>query len=120
DHLLDRITRRPLRPAMIHLDVDGEEALRRLEVLLEDAQQSIDVLMYQWDSDALGWGLAQRLASRAAALAKPGCGPVVRVLVDGGGNLIHGPPENASAREANEVLGWLAQQPHVELLRTRN
>src|SRR5439155_4567505 len=37
-----------------------------------------------------------------------------------GGNLIHGPPESATASEANEVLGWLGKQPHVEVLRTRN
>ena len=44
----------------------------------------------------------------------------MRIVVDGGGNLIHGPPECATAREVNEVLGWLGRQPHVELLRSRN
>src|SRR5262249_9482735 len=67
-----------------------------------------------------GWALAQRLADKAAELGKPGGPPVVRVLVDGGGNLIHGPPDCAGAHAVNEVLGWLAGQPHVEGLRTRN
>src|SRR5205823_3067240 len=104
----------------IEMDIDGEAALRRLEGLIDHAEQSLDVLMYQWDSDALGWEIAHRLADRALSLpSSPSC-PAVRVLIDGGGNLIHGPPESATASEANEVLGWLGKQPHVEVLRTRN
>src|SRR5262245_3494774 len=110
-----------LRPALVEMDLDGEAALRRLEALIDGAGRTVDVLIYQWDSDALGWAVAQRLAARAAALgAGPGGGPSVRVLVDGGGTLIHAPPERKSAADANEVLGWLEQQPHVEVLRTRN
>jgi phosphatidylserine/phosphatidylglycerophosphate/cardiolipin synthase-like enzyme len=120
EHILGKVTHRPLEPALVQLDLDGEDALRRLEHLIDSAQHSIDILMYQWDSDALGWSLAQRLAERAAALGKHGCPPVVRLVVDGGGNLIHGPPECATAQEVNEVLGWLGRQPHVELLRSRN
>lgn len=117
---LRRLTQRSPQPACVQFDVDGETALRRLEALIDSAGQSVVVLMYQWDSDTLGWSIAQRLAERAACLGKPGAPAVVRVLVDGGGNLIHGPPECATAHQANEVLGWLGRQPHVEVLRTRN
>jgi cardiolipin synthase len=42
-------------------------------------------------------------------------------MVDGGGNLIYGrPDQNPSAAEVNRVVCWLARQPHVEVLRTRN
>ena len=44
----------------------------------------------------------------------------MRVLVDGGGNLIDGLPKEATASEVNRVVCWLAKQPHVEVLRTRN
>jgi phosphatidylserine/phosphatidylglycerophosphate/cardiolipin synthase-like enzyme len=115
-----KLTRVWRKPARIEMDVDGEAALRRLEGLIDHAQQSLDVLMYQWDNDALGWGLAHRLADRALSLpSPPGC-PAVRILIDGGGNLIHAPPESARVSEANEVVGWLSKQPHVEVLRTRN
>jgi cardiolipin synthase len=117
---LAHLTHRPLEPALIHMDVDGEEALRRLEGLIGGAARSIDVLMYQWDSDALGWAIAQRLAERARALSGGKNCPAVRVLIDGGGNLIHGPPCCTTAHEVNEVLGWLGVQPNVEVLRTRN
>jgi cardiolipin synthase len=44
----------------------------------------------------------------------------VRVLVDGGGNMLQGEPKGATASELNRTVCWLASQPHVELLRTRN
>ncbi|MBI1916959.1 MAG: phosphatidylserine/phosphatidylglycerophosphate/cardiolipin synthase family protein [Planctomycetes bacterium] len=116
-----RSSKRDLQAALVQIDVDGGAALRTLEGLIASAQQCIDVLMYQWDSDALGWAVAQRLATRAACLgAAPDGGPSVRILVDGGGTLIHSPPELKSAAEANEVLGWLIRQPHIQVLRTRN
>jgi phosphatidylserine/phosphatidylglycerophosphate/cardiolipin synthase-like enzyme len=115
------LTRRPLRPAAIALDIEGKDSLLRLEGLIEGATCSIDVLMYMWDCDPLGWDLARKLAGAAARIgSRPGGAPAVRILIDGGGNLIHGPPEFHSAGEANEVVGWLARQPHVEVLRTRN
>jgi phosphatidylserine/phosphatidylglycerophosphate/cardiolipin synthase-like enzyme len=120
DTALQHLCHRPPQPAHIGIDVEGEEALRRLEGFIDGAEQSIDVLIYLWDSDALGWGLAQRLADRAAQLGKDGEPPCVRVLIDGGGNMIHGPPESHKAGEVNEVIGWLARQPHLEVLRTRN
>src|SRR5262245_28362768 len=102
------------------MDIAGEEALRRLENLIDHAEHSIDVLMYLWDSDALGWAIAQRLADRARALPCEDGSPAVRILIDGGGNLIHGTPECSCGCSVNEVLGWLAAQPNVEVLRTRN
>src|SRR5262249_40089056 len=41
-------------------------------------------------------------------------------LVDGGGNLIFGPPEEKTAAEVNAAVAWLAAQPNVEVLRTRD
>ena len=109
-----------LQPALVHVYLDGEDALVSLEDLIDRARQSIDVIIYQWDNDPLGWALARKLAGRAACLAvKGGDGPVVRVLADGGGNLIHAPPEHKTAAAANDAVGWLARQPHVEVLRTR-
>src|SRR5262249_4374329 len=121
ERVLRRISQRDLRPALVQMDLDGEAALRTLEAVIDSAHERIDVLMYQWDNDALGWALAQRLAARAACLgAAPDGGPSLRVLIDGGGTLIHAPPEIKSAAEANEVLGWPIQQPHVQARRIRN
>jgi cardiolipin synthase len=124
---LNKACGKHLRPALLHLYLDGEDALVTLQDLIDQARRRIDVLVYQWDSDALGWSLAQRLAARAACLGEGqgqavdgGANTVVRVLVDGGGNLIHGEPEYRTAAAANDALGWLAAQPHVEVLRTRN
>ena len=70
--------------------------------------------MYLWDSDKTGDEIADHLAARAAP------GLRVRVLVDGGGNLIDGLPKGATAAEVNRVVCKLAKQPFVEVLRTRN
>jgi cardiolipin synthase len=53
-----------------------------------------------------------------AAKASP-CLPV-RVLADGGGQLVHGEPKDAGAAEVNQALCWLARQPHVQVIRERN
>src|SRR5262249_43930055 len=71
-----------------------------------------------WDSDALGWAIAYRLAARAACLgAAPDGGASVRILVDGGGTPIHAPPEKKTAAQANAVFGWRLPQPHNPGLR---
>ncbi len=103
-----------LRPADVHLQVDGQDALAALHHVIDHAESRIDVLMYLWDSDALGQEVADSLAARAGPNRR------VRVLVDGGGNLIHGLPDEASAAEVNRVVCWLSHQPYVEVLRTRN
>ena len=77
----------------MRLLLDGEEALTELEKLIDRAAQGIDVLVYEFESDSLGWSLAEQLAGRAACLGSKAGGPVVRVLVDGAANLIFGPPE---------------------------
>src|SRR5262249_19700132 len=101
-------------PAEVRLFVEGADALMALYGVIDQATSRIDVLMYLWDSDPLGEEAARRLADRAAA------GVRVRVLVDGGGNVFHGNPEGSSVAERNRVVCWLARQPNVELMRTRN
>ena len=103
-----------LAPADIRLMIDGAEALAALDAVIDGAACRIDVLMYLWDSDPLGEAVAARLAARACA------GVNVRVLVDGGGNLIDGLPKEATSAEVNRVVCWLSKQPNVEVVRTRN
>lgn len=121
-----------LQPASVQLYRDGGAALAVLERMIDSAQARIDVLMYTWEDDAVGWDIARRLAAAAAANRR------VRVLVDGGANLIFAPspaddppaPGSAAspsrrdkpktAGEVNRVVCWLAQQPCVELVRIRN
>jgi phosphatidylserine/phosphatidylglycerophosphate/cardiolipin synthase-like enzyme len=102
-----------LRPAEMWLCTDGDEALDALAAVIDGACRRLDVLMFTWDDSAVGRGVAERLAARA------GPGLRVRVLVDGGGNLIFGTPEGASAAEVNRCVCWLARQPYVEVVRTR-
>ncbi|MFL5245729.1 MAG: phospholipase D-like domain-containing protein [Gemmataceae bacterium] len=111
---LAQVAGNDLSPAKIELFVHGGDALASLHRVIREANSRIDVLMYLWDSDAIGEEIAVSLASRA--------GPdlPVRVLVDGGGNMISGLPPNASAAEANRIVCWLARQPYVEVMRTRN
>jgi cardiolipin synthase A/B len=121
-----------LQPAAVQLYRDGGAALTALERLIDSAQCRIDVIMYIWEADAIGASIAQHLAAMAAANRR------VRVLVDGGANLIFAPspatdplpgspPSTVSrqekpktAREVNGVVCWLAHQPGVELIRIRN
>ncbi len=109
-----RLSREPLSPAEVCLYVDGGEALEALERVIDGATCRLDVLMYLWGNDELGWRVARRLAARA------GPNLPVRVLVDGGGNLAQGEPRDASAEEVNRAVCWLARQPCVQLLRTRD
>jgi cardiolipin synthase len=105
---------KPLQPAHVQLFLSGGEALTALEQVIDQATCRLDVLMFMWDSDPLGETVAKRLAAKAGPEFR------VRVLVDGGGNLIFGEPGGASVAEVNRVVSWLAQQPYVEVLRTRN
>jgi cardiolipin synthase len=108
------VTGKDLQPAQVGLYPDGAAALDALAQLIDHATQRIDVLMFIWDNDPLGWDVGRRLAARA------GPGLPVRVLVDGGGNLLFGQPETATVADVNRVVCWLAAQPYVQVLRTRN
>ncbi len=101
-------------PADVRLQIDGDESLAALEQVIAGTTCRLDVIMYLWNSDDLGWRVARLLAARA------GPGLPVRVIVDGSGNLIHGEPKDASATQVNAAVCWLARQPHVTLLRTHN
>jgi cardiolipin synthase len=119
-----------LQPASVRLYREGGEALAVLEQMIDAAVCRIDVLMYIWEDDAVGWGVARHLAARAGPNRR------VRILVDGGANLIFVPTPNetpagagyptsrelraVTAGQANRVVCWLAQQPYVELIRIRN
>ncbi len=120
-----------LQPAAVQLYPDGLAALIVLEQLIDSAQRCIDILIYTWEDDAVGWNIAQHLAEAAAANRR------VRILIDGGANLIFaptpadGPSRNDSSKqrrqekpktagEVNRVVCWLAHQPGIELLRIRN
>lgn len=109
-----RFTNTPPSPADVTLYTDGGEAMAALERVIDSACSRLDVLMYLWGNDEVGWRVARRLA------AKAGPGLPVRVLVDGGGNLTQGEPKHASAAAVNAAVCWLARQPHVTVVRTRN
>jgi cardiolipin synthase A/B len=110
----ERISREPPAPADVRLFIDGGEALAALDAVIDGATCRLDVLMYQWNADDVGWRTARRLA------AKAGPNLSVRVLIDGGGNLLHGDPREASATEVNQAVCWLAAQPHVTVIRVRD
>jgi cardiolipin synthase len=103
-----------LQPAHIQLYHEGKEALAALHELIDRATCRIDVLMFTWADDCVGREIATHLARKAGPQLR------VRVLVDGGGNLIYPRPVEAPACVANGAVCWLARQPYVELLRTRN
>ena len=82
--------------------------------MIDGANCRLDVYMYLWGSDQIGWHTAHKLAARA------GPNRTVRILVDEGGQLIHGEPKHARADEVNRAVCWLARQPHVRIIRSRN
>lgn len=100
--------------AALCLYTEGTEALAALDRVIDAATCRLDVMMFNWDPSPLGMAIAARLAARAGPNFR------VRVLVDGGGNLIFPVPHEATPAEANRAVSWLAQQPHVEVRRTRN
>jgi cardiolipin synthase len=102
------------QPACLHLYPDGQGALAALEQVIASATCRLDVLMFQWENDCLGAAIADRLAAKAGPRLR------VRVLVDGGGNLMFGCPEHGEDADVNGVVRALAQRPYVEVLRTRN
>jgi cardiolipin synthase len=123
ERLNSTLTETGLQPASVQLYPDGGAALSVLDRMIDSAQCRIDVLIYTWEDDAVGWSVAQHLAGKAS----PACR--VRILVDGGANLIFAPsptddtpdtPKPKTAGEVNRVVCWLAQQPCVELIRVRN
>jgi cardiolipin synthase A/B len=103
-----------LQAAHLELYVDGVQALAALEEVIDRATCRIDVLMFTWDNSFVGKRVAARLAAKAGPHLR------VRILVDGGANLVFGLPRDASTAEVNETVCWLARQPYIELLRTRN
>jgi cardiolipin synthase len=105
---------RDLQPACVRIYPDGAEALAALEEIIDGATCSLDVLMFEWEEDRVGQTIAHRLAAKAGPNLR------VRVLVDGGGNLIFGRPFDADVTKVNHALAVLAQAPYVEVLRTRN
>ncbi|MBY0515036.1 MAG: phosphatidylserine/phosphatidylglycerophosphate/cardiolipin synthase family protein [Gemmataceae bacterium] len=108
------VTGRPASPADIRFFPDPDESIAALEAVIDSAACRVDVLMYLWGPDEFGWRVARRLAAKAAT------GVPVRVLVDGCGNLNHGEPKGGTAAEKNAAVCWLAAQPNVALVRTRD
>jgi cardiolipin synthase len=109
-----RIAKSEASPAAVRLCIDGEDARCALHEVIDGAQCRLDVLMYLWGSDTIGWEVARHLA------AKAGPNLPVRVLIDGGGNLLQGEPKEASTAEVNAAVCWLAAQPCVSVIRTRD
>lgn len=113
DRTLLQASGRELQPVQMTLHTECTESLAALETLIDGATQQIDVLMFLWEGDDLGMRIARRLAARAQQ------GIRVRVLVDGGANLIFGKPATATTADVNRAVCWLATQPNIEVLRTR-
>jgi cardiolipin synthase len=115
-----------LQPAGVQLYRDGGAALTVLEQMIDSATCRIDMLMYLWENDPVGWEIAHHVAAWAAP------GRRVRILIDGGANLTFAPPDadntssgsssskRVTAGEVNAVVCWLARQPGIELVRIRN
>jgi cardiolipin synthase len=111
---LKKLTRRDLEPAQVILYQDGCEALGSLLQLIDDARLRIDVIMFIWANDDVGRTIAEHIAARAAA------GVPVRVLIDGGGNLINADSDDMSVKAINGTVSWLAHQPNVQVVRVRD
>jgi cardiolipin synthase len=103
-----------LQPGWVDLYPTGETAQAALYQVIDSAMCRIDILMYLWDNDPLGWDVAHRLAA-VAGPDRP-----VRILIDGGANMSQGLPKEATAAEVNQVVCWLAERPYVQLIRTRD
>src|SRR5437870_2072604 len=95
-----RLSKEAPSPADIRLFVDAEDARQALAGVIESANCRLDVFMYLWGDDTIGWEAARLLAAKASP-SLPG-----RVLVDGGGNLYQGLPKGARPAELNRAVCW--------------
>jgi cardiolipin synthase len=114
EEVLKRKSGGELQPGWVELYPTGDEALAALHQVIDLAACRIDILMYLWDNDPLGWEVAHHLA----AVANPD--RPVRILIDGGANLSQGEPKEATSAEVQRVVCWLARQPNVHLIRHRD
>jgi cardiolipin synthase len=103
-----------LEAACMTLCTEPDEALAALGQVIDAATCRLDVLMFTWADDAVGRAVAARLAAWA------GPGRRLRVLMDGGGNLVFPVCPTDSVAQANAAVCWLARQPFVEVRRTRD
>jgi cardiolipin synthase len=111
---LRKLTGEELQPGWMELYPTGEEAEAALHQVIDLAKCRIDILMYLWDNDPLGWRVAQHLAAVASPERR------VRILIDGGANLSQGEPKEATSVEVQKVVCWISQQPNIHLIRTRD
>jgi cardiolipin synthase len=102
-----------LEAAHIALYTEAPEALAVLGQVIDTATCRLDVLMFDWADDAIGREVAARLAAWA------GPGRRLRVLVDSG-NLLFPSSRTETVAQTNGAVCWLAQQPFVEVRRTRD
>jgi cardiolipin synthase len=109
-----RVSEEEPSPAHVCLHIDCEESRSALEDVIESATCRLDVLMFIWGNDNIGWNTARHLAAKARPELP------VRVLVDGSGNLFQSGSEVSPPSELNRAVCWLADQPYVTVLRTRN
>ena len=110
---LCKLTGTELLPAQVELHLEHTDALAKLEKVIDGASRRLDVIMFLWDNDEIGWLIAKQVAAKAAS------GVPVRVLVDGAGNMLYGLPKEDSPANLNAAVCWLAKQPNVELIRSR-
>ena len=78
---LDRLTGQKSSKGELHFLVDGEEYFTRLEQVLIDARETIDIRTYIFDNDDYAVGVADLLKDKSKQVK-------VRIMVDGIGNLM--------------------------------
>jgi cardiolipin synthase len=105
---------RHLKPARVCLFREGSESLAALEGVLAGATRRIDVLIFEWSNDAVGAAIAHLIAAKAGPELR------VRILVDGGGNLLFGTPTPENGGDVNRLVKELAHTPYVEVIRARD
>jgi cardiolipin synthase len=88
----------PSGPSGVEFLVDGTEVLDRTAKDIDAAKSSINISVFQWQPDEVGWKLAKKLAEKAQA------GVAVRVLLDEAGTQ-SGPVEG----EAKKLVGFMRE-----------
>jgi len=101
----------PLTPARLTPFYDSEPAYRALLDLVGSARCRIDLMIFGWDDDEAGRGVAVALTARARA------GVPVRLMVDRGG-YVSGEGNAAVAEGAYTFLDALRAEPNVRVIET--
>jgi cardiolipin synthase len=110
---LDRITGEPRVPATVRLQIDGEQFFPALIQAIQEARESIDIMLYIFDTDDYAIRIADLLKERSKEVR-------IRVMLDEAASLqssLLAPqsPENPGHRAPSSIVDYLRSGTNIQV-----